>query len=114
MKKVILPLFASMSILCIPFLACKKSDSTSTTTTTTATLPDMYKKFSSSLQVYVEGNYVVIKTTSVPDHKSPYFATTDARYEAYNGTNPSFMLNPNRIIDQNLTFKIPITPIEAS
>jgi hypothetical protein len=92
-------------------MACKKDD---TTSTTTAPLPDVFKKFSSTLQVYAEGNFVIIKTKGVPDHKSPYFATSDARYEAYNGTNPNFVLNPNRIMEQSLTFKIPIAPAAAS
>jgi hypothetical protein len=112
MKKIVLPL--SILVASAVFIACKKSGSSSTTTTTTVALPAMYAKFNSSIQIYTEGNYVVIKTNSVPDHKSPYFAITDSRYEAYNGSNASFMLNPNRIIDQSLTFKIPITPAESS
>jgi len=111
MKKIVLPL--SILVACAAFIACKKSSS-STTSTTNLPLPAMYSKFNSSIQVYTEGNFVVIKTNSVPDHKSPYFATTDARYEAYNGTNPNFVLNPNRILDQSLTFKIPITPTEST
>ena len=111
MKKIILPVIAAIALISTAFLACKKAESGSTTT---AALPDMYKKFNSTLQVYVEGNYVVIKTNAVPDHKSPYFATTDSRYQAYNGSNPNFMLNPNRIIEQNLTFKIPISPAEVT
>ena len=112
MKKIVLPL--SILVACAAFIACKKSSSSSTTTTTNLPLPAMYSKFNSSIQVYTEGNFVVIKTNSVPDHKSPYFATTDARYEAYNGTNPNFVLNPNRILDQSLTFKIPVAPTEAT
>ena len=111
MKRVFLSLPITVAA-CIVFIACKKSSTSSTTTN--ATLPAMYSKFNSSLQVYTEGNYVVIKTTAIPDHKSPYFATTDSRYEAYNGSNAGFMLNPNRIVEQNLTFKIPVTPAEAS
>jgi hypothetical protein len=113
MKKLVL-LFLIISITCAAFIACKKRDSSATIPTGTAALPALYSKFSSSLQVYTEGNYVVIKTTSVPDHKSPYFTTTDSRYEAYNGSNVNFMLNPNRIISQSLTFKIPIAPAESS
>lgn len=93
-------------------MACKKGSEDSTTVT--VPLPEVFKKFSSTLQVYTEGNYVIIKTKGVPDHKSPYFAATDARYEAYNGSNPSFMLNPNRIMEQSLTFKIPVSPAAAS
>lgn len=112
MRKTNLPAINFLIAILI-FTGCKKSSS-STTTTPNAVLPPMYSKFNSTLQIYTEGNYVVIKTKSVPDHKSPYFATTDSRYEAYNGTDPNFMLNPNRIIDQNLTFKIPVSPTESS
>jgi hypothetical protein len=72
----------------------------------------MYQVFTgvTGVTVSTEAGYVVIRSTGVPDHKSPYFATTDSRYEAYNGTNSSFNLNPNRIQAQQLTFRIPITP----
>lgn len=109
--KIILSLLIATG--CVAFIACKKSSATTGTTTPQA-LPALFSKFNSGLQIYTEGNFVVIKTNSVPDHKSPYFATTDSRYEAYNGSNASFMINPNRIIDQGLTFKIPITPAESS
>ena len=105
-----------ISVILLTLIAgtgCKKSTTTTTTTPPAATLPAMYSKFSAALQIYVEGNYVVIKSTGIPDHKSPYFQPTDARYEAYNGTNPAFVLNPNRIMAQTITFKIPITPAES-
>lgn len=114
MKKIFLPAIILIAFISTAFLACKKADTSSTTTTGTAALPDMYKKFNSSLQIYTEGNYVVIKSTAIPDHKSPYFSTSDSRYEKYNGSNPNFVLNPNRIIEQSITFKIPISPAEAS
>lgn len=97
------------------FMACKKDDNTSTiTTTTNATLPTIFSKFNSSVTISVEGNYVVLKTNDIPDHKSPYFATTDSRYETYNGSNTAYAKNPNSIITQSLTFKIPINPTVAS
>jgi hypothetical protein len=89
--------------------SCSKS-----TSTTTLPLPAMYSKFNSNLTISVDGNYVVIKSTAIPDHKSPYFPIGDSRYEAYNGSNPLWMQNPNHIISQNLTFKVPISPAEAS
>jgi hypothetical protein len=109
-----IPIFAAMMM--VVMLACNQNDDVTPTTTTTgtSTLPDVYKAFSSSLQVYVEGNSVVIKSTGVPDHKSPYFGTGNANYEAYNGTNTKFNLNPNRIGTQAYTFKIPLSPAKAS
>jgi hypothetical protein len=51
-----------------------------------------------------------VEVTGVPDHKSPYFQNTSSLYEAYNGTNSLFQINPNRITTQDYTFKIPIEP----
>lgn len=111
MKKIllvcmVLPL-AALALL----VACKKDEDSQTPS---VTLPDVFKKFNSSVQVYTQGDYVIIKTNGLPDHKSPYFNVSDSRYEAYNGSNPNFMLNPNRIMEQSLTFKIPAKPAVAS
>ncbi len=110
---------SSLAILSVTVLfvcmACSKSDDATTTTApTNTTLPDVFKKFNSSVTISTDGIWITIKTNGLPDHKSPYFATTDARYEAYNGTNANFMLNPNRISEQSLTFKIPLNPASAS
>lgn len=113
MKKIIFLLVPVLAVF-MTITSCKKSSSSTTTPPAgTTTLPAMYSKFNTALQIYVEGNFVVIKSTGIPDHKSPYFQTTDPRYEAYNGTNASFNLNPNRIMTQTLTFKVPITPSES-
>ncbi|MBD2702494.1 YHYH protein [Spirosoma sp. BT702] len=96
------------------------SGSTSSTTATSVGtgVPDVYKKIYGATEIYVEGTNIVIKTTSLPDHKSPYYQGTtwaSALYEAYNGTNTKFNLNPNRIRQSNLTFKIPMNPaVDAS
>jgi len=94
---------------------CKKSGTTSTAGggTTTTTVPAVFSKFNSTVTISVEGNFVVLKSNGLPEHKSPYYQGTAwaaTLYEAYNGTNPNFMINPNRITQQNLTFKIPINP----
>jgi hypothetical protein len=96
-------------------LACKKS-STSTTTTTSANVPEVYKKIYGASDMYISDNYVVIKTTSLPDHKSPYYQGTQwsAKYEAYNGANANFTINPHRIAQSALTFKIPLNPAVAT
>jgi len=94
--------------------SCKKNETTTTSTTTSTTVPTVFSKFNTSVTISVEGNFVVLKSNGVPDHKSPYFATTDSRYEAYNGTNTAFAKNPNSIVTQNFTFKIPINPAVSS
>jgi hypothetical protein len=96
-------------------VACRSDAATSATTTgSTADLPAMYKLFGNGVQVTISGATVIIRTTGVPDHKSPYFGTAHARYEAYNGSNPAFQLNPNRIIEQTGVFRIPLTPTRQS
>jgi hypothetical protein len=106
----------SFPLFLLAFLACKK-DSTNTTTPTTTAVPDIYKKIYGASDMYVEGDFVVIKSTALPDHKSPYYQGTQwaaAKYEAYNGTNPAYVTNPNRIAQFSLTFKIPMNPKVAA
>ncbi|MCB0700407.1 MAG: YHYH protein [Chitinophagales bacterium] len=128
---------ASMALVLIVLLACNKSDtvnatpvaSTSTSTgtvenpantgngTVTSDVPDIYKKIYGATDIYMDGDYVVIQVTGLPDHKSPYYLSTQwesSMYEAYNGTNSMFNLNPNRISQSNMTFRIPVNPQEAT
>ena len=113
---------ASIAILCmtalaIPFFNSCKKDSTTTTTTTTSSSLDIYKKIYGASSITQDGDYVVIKCNGVPDHKSPYFKTTQwesTKYEAYNGSNPKWGQNPNVIGSQTYTFRIPMSPKEAS
>ena len=62
----------------VPLVMCGGSSttapsSTTTTTTTTGTLPAIYSKFTNGVKVSLDGTTVVITTTDVPDHTSPYF-----------------------------------------
>jgi YHYH protein len=101
-------------LVLIVFFSCKKDDPI-VSTTTTSNLPAVFsKKFSSSVTISVDGDNIVLKSNAIPNHKSPYFSKTDTRYEAYNGTNANFAINPNTIAEQSLTFKIPLNPKEAS
>jgi hypothetical protein len=103
------------TVLAAAALGCSAAGAaTETSNGTSGDVPAVFTKFSSAVTISVDGDYVVLKAKGVPDHKSPYFATTDSRYEAYNGTNPNFALNPNRIIEQSYTFRIPIHPSGAS
>lgn len=94
--------------------ACSKSKSGGSSSTT---VPEIYKKIYGATDMYVDGNYIIIKTNGRPDHKSPYYQGTQwaaTLYEAYNGSNPAWMQNPNRIAAFNLTFKIPLNPAVAT
>jgi hypothetical protein len=103
---------ASSSLLLLALFAlaaCKKDDAAAVVATP---VPDVYRKIYGATALYVEGDYVVIKTKDLPDHKSPYY--TGANYEAYNGPNAAWQQNPNHIIEQNYTFRLPLHPAEAS
>jgi hypothetical protein len=112
MKKYFTFAFASLVLLG----ACTKDDEdvTSSTTASTVDISAIKSKFGSNVTVTVDGSYLVVKSNGVPDHKSPYFGTSSSQYEAYNGTNTSFSINPNSIKTQSLTFRIPLNPKEAS
>ena len=103
------------------FFSCKKEDTSAITNKTNTTTPDelaIFKKvYGVTAEIYKDGDYVVIKTNSLPDHKSPYYKGTQwesTLYAAYNGTNVNWNQNPNKIASANLTFRIPISPKEAT
>lgn len=103
--------FLNLCFVIFTVAGCHKSSSTNNNTTTP--VPAVYQKIYGATDMYVDGNYIVIKTNSRPDHKSPYYQGTQwgaTLYEAYNGTNSNFALNPNRIATTNLTFRIPMNP----
>lgn len=65
----------------------------------------------------VNGTNLVIETTNLPSHTSPYYLGTEWEndlYEEYTGTNASFRLNPNRIGEQRITLTIPLHPKVAT
>ncbi|MBS1505001.1 MAG: YHYH protein [Bacteroidetes bacterium] len=104
MNKLVLT-FCLMALLA---MSCQKSS----VAPSTSSVPAVYKKIYGATDMYVDGNYLVIKSSDQPDHKSPYYS--GSKYEAYNGTNSKFQLNPNSISTQSLTFRIPLNPVKAS
>lgn len=88
--------------------------STTGTSTSGGNVPAVFQQFASTVQVSVEGDYVVLRATGVPNHKSPYFAAGDARYEAFNIAGKAFVKNPNAIETQSYVFRIPLNPKVAS
>jgi hypothetical protein len=80
-------------------------------------IPAVYKKVYGASDMYIDGNYIVISSNGLPDHKSPYYKGTQwesSLYEAYNGSNTSFMQNPNKIASASLTFRLPLYPVKAA
>jgi hypothetical protein len=107
--------------LVVVVLSCSKSSDTVTPITPTPVanveVPAVYKKIYGATSVTNDGTYITIKTKGLPDHKSAYYATTNALYEAFSGTTfggLNFAKNPNSIIEQSATFKIPVKPMSSA
>ena len=122
MKRLIyLPLLLLLAVIsCHNTQLADVNNQTSTTKTTsnsgdtTNSLKAVMDKFTGVKDIYVDGDYLVIETADIPDHKSCYFPMSDSMYEAYNGNNPYFRKNPNHIGEQDLIFRIPLHPKPAA
>jgi len=92
---------------------------TTTTTTPTPTTPApsaagvqaIYAQFANSVMVTIDGDTVTLRTNDLPDHKSPYWGTNSASYEA---PHAGMQVNPHLIASQDLTFRVPSSPAAAS
>jgi hypothetical protein len=110
--------FFSLAILSLTLilLSSCSGDNSSTDIVTppvTTTVPAVYNKIYGATSITSDGTYITIKSTGQPDHKSPYYPTANALYEAFSGTTfggNTFVKNPNSISAKTYTFKIPIDP----
>lgn len=98
--------------------ACGGNDTTQTATSPTTTttqassgLPTAYARFGGSATVSLDGSTVVIRTTDVPDHVSPYFGTGSGSYEA---PQAGMQINANRIASQSIVLRVPVSPTAAT
>ena len=117
LKFAFFPAALILIITLISLFSCGSDSVTTTTTNTSSDVPAVYRKVYGATDTYIEGDYVVIKSNGRPEHKSPYYLGTQwesTLYEAYNGPNPNFVLNPNRIAQFSMTYKIPLNPAENS
>jgi hypothetical protein len=81
-----------------------------------------FDKFYNVTSLTYEGDFVVIRTSDLPDHKSPFYPTGSSMYEPYTGTNPNFstsinlmgMISDPDIKAQDITFRIPKNPQAAA
>lgn len=77
----------------------------------------VYDSIYGAYSITYDANFVYIKTYDLPDHKSIYYPTNNPLYELFSGTTfggNNFVKNPNSIVSQNGTFKIPLNPTAAS
>ena len=111
-KIVYIALIAMLGMSCT---SSSLEDNTSDPLTSNYDLTPILSKFSGDgLTVTLNGSSVTFSTKNLPDHTSPYWPTNNALYEAYNGSNANFHLNPNRISTQNISITVPLNPAEAS
>jgi hypothetical protein len=89
-----------------PTVASADTSTPAATSANGTTSTGFYSQFYGA-QVSIEGATVVLRTTSVPDHPSPYFGAGDARYEA---PQAGMLVNPNRIRAQNIVLRVPAAP----
>ena len=86
------------------------------------TIPiETYEKvYGVTSEIYIEEEFVYINTSGMPDHQSPYYIDTvweATKFIEYNNSNPfvsNFHLNPNRISELSMSYKIPISPKKSS
>lgn len=115
-------IFMQFALFAILFmLACSNSDDNvqeeqeQENTETNYNITSILSKFEGTgLSYAVNGNTVTFTTQDLPNHTSPYWPTDNPLYEAYNGTNSDFRINPNRISAQNIVFTIALNPEEAT
>lgn len=106
MKKLLFWIFIPLSVNS----SCKKN---TVEAVATEPVPAVYQKIYGATSVTSDGTWIYIKTKDLPDHKSAYYATTNPLYEAYSGLTfggNTFNKNPNLIVEQTGTFKIPLNP----
>ena len=81
---------------------------------TAPTLPAVYNKIYGATSITFDGAFVTIKCNGLPDYKSAYYPVGNPLRESFSGPTfggGNFAQNPNNIVTQNLTFKIPVNPV---
>lgn len=94
----------------------KKDDEENTDATTTEGLHEAFSEFDNdNFTIFIDGDEVVLETTGLPNHTSPYWSTGNALYVDPTVTNTSDMA-PGSIDDFNgsYTLRVPVNPSKAS
>jgi len=75
------------------------------------------KKIYGATSITSDGTYITIKSTGTPDHKSSYYASSNALSDNFSGATfggVNFVKNPNSIAEKAYVFKIPVSPKSAT
>jgi len=86
-------------------------------TSGTNSIPAPYNKIYGANSLSFDGTFITIQTSDLPDHQSCYYPTTNVLYQAFTGptvNGNTFKQNPNSILSQTITIKIPAKPAIAS
>jgi uncharacterized lipoprotein NlpE involved in copper resistance len=115
MKKVKLSIFTvSLLSLALTMYSCKNTDDDDTTVTpieSVSITSVVQSKYKSAVTVSTSGESIVIKSTGVPDHVTPYWGEGEALYEA---PQDGYTTNPGLIRERNFTMTIPTNPASAA
>ena len=114
--KYLLKILSASLIVLFSFLSCATDDDpTEEILTSNYDISEILIKFSGTgLDYVIDGNFVTFTTENLPNHTSPYWPVSNALYESYNGSNSNWNKNPNEISAQNIVFRIPLYPSEAT
>lgn len=119
MKKtpIILSQACWLLMIAVSVLGCSKSKEEENPSAPANEVPALYQKIYGASRITSDGTFITIQTNGMPDHKSTYYPASDERHEAFSGKTfggGTFTKNPNTIVAQTLTFKIPVKPAEAT
>lgn len=70
-------------------------------------LPAFYAHFDDGVEIYEEGDYIVLESAGTPDHQSPYWGIGHPLYES---PHEGMVVNPNRIEEQDMQMYVPTDP----
>jgi hypothetical protein len=111
-------------VLCVALslggLACGAGSSdpeaTSLRTLTTCTtsiaddVPAFFKTYFRCVTITKSGDGVVITTKSLPPHKTAYWGSGNANYEAFDTQGGTHKINPNELSAQTFSMTVPLAP----
>ena len=83
----------------LTIFGCSKDEDTKTEEPNVTLVPAVYAKIYGATSITRDGDFIVIKSQGLPDHKSPYYKGTQwesTKHEEYN-SGGSFIQNPNTI-----------------
>lgn len=103
-------------------LACNSDSDSSTDTSSTVAVGTVavtsvvqakfINDYTNAVTTEVNGNYITIRSTGLPDHKTPYWGVGHVMYEDFPGSNHANMNTSMTTFNYAMT--IPIYPSEAS